>query len=424
MTGARLDDLVAAWSRSSRSTKNRRDVTPSRSSATDGGRAGRSGRPANGLTMDRSTQAAPGSPVYLRDVLGRACRERLPVSGAFDLTYRCNFRCVHCYGGHLAAQPRSRSGELETAQVIDLLSGAAGAGCLLLLLSGGEPLLRDDFVQIYTAARRLGLIVTVFTNASLVTQAHLDAFSEYPPSLVEVSVYGATETTYERITGVPGSFRRVTARPGALAGRWHPRGPEDDDPAGERGGDRSHRGVSPDLGLRFRVDPLVTPRLNGDLAPLEQRVDPQRAVDIELGAAERRMEMTKFFRQQRAAGTPGPEATGRLYCCGAGVASFHVDPRGFMHPCLLSLGIAYNAGTLGFAEAWKAVTTATDRVSWDGAGGCVDCPTIDLCGYCPGLFALEQASPSQPPEYMCRLGESRLRAVCVEEPEVAGVRTS
>jgi radical SAM protein with 4Fe4S-binding SPASM domain len=347
--------------------------------------------------------------------------------GAFDPTYRCNFRCTHCYAGHLAAQPRLQAGELGTERVVGLLSAAADAGCLWLLLSGGEPLLRDDFTQIYVAARQLGLIVTVFTNASLVEQAHLDALSEYPPHQVEVSIYGATEATYERVTGVAGSFRRAHRGIERLLGRGLRvtlktmilRENAEEVVAMEA--------FAQGLGLRFRVDPLVTPRLNGDLKPLEQRIDPQRAIDIELSTEARRADLAKFFERRDEAVEDDSMPANRLYRCGAGLASFHIDPQGLMHPCLMSPSIAYNTHTMGFAAAWEAVTAAVDQATCDGSVGCARCPTIELCGYCPGLFALEEASPSRPSEYACRLGEGRLKAIGLERPErleVAGARSN
>jgi radical SAM protein with 4Fe4S-binding SPASM domain len=372
--------------------------------------------------MDCDLHTEFGSPAYLSEVVARACRDRAPMNGSFDLTYRCNFRCVHCYCGHLVGQTRSQAAEIETKQALGLLSEAARAGCLMLLLSGGEPLLREDFIQIYTAARRLGFVVTVFTNASLVTQAHVDTFEEYPPEMVEVSVYGATEATYERITGVPGSFRRTRRGIEQLMARGIRVGLKTmilRDNVDEIG---AIEALARDLGLRFRLDPLITARLDGDQTPLEQRVDAQRAVYMELASGERRKDLRLFFRRQQAAGAPGTGRAGELYYCGAGIASFHIDPRGLMHPCLLSPAIAYNAVTMGFDAAWKAVTAATDDVTWDGAGGCSDCPTIDLCGYCPGVFALEKASPFRPPDYLCQLGEYRLRGIGAEEPEVAHVR--
>jgi radical SAM protein with 4Fe4S-binding SPASM domain len=361
--------------------------------------------------MDCGPQMELGSAAFVEALGARARRDRVPLTGAFDLTYRCNYRCVHCYVGHLAARTRSQAGELDARQAVDLLSQAADAGCLMLLLSGGEPLLRRDFIQIYTSARRLGLIVTVFTNASLVGPALLDAFAEFPPRMVEVSVYGASEAVYERITGIPGSYGRARQGIEQLLER------------GVRVGLKTMilrdnveeiaaiEGLAKDLGLRFRLDPLITPRLDGGLEPLTQRVEARRAVDIELGTERRRTDLARLLVRQESDTGQGTIPNDRLYRCGAGVSSFHIDPRGVLRPCLVSLEYAYNASLVGFAAAWKGVTAAVDRATWDAAGKCANCPDLSLCGYCPGLFALEQASSSRPPEYLCSLGDSRRRIV-------------
>lgn len=369
--------------------------------------------------MDCETQAILGSSEHLRSIFGRVSRQRLPICGSVDLTYRCNYRCVHCYGAHLTGQSRARAAEMTTEQVFEVLKAAANAGCLMLLLSGGEPLLRDDFLDLYVAAKKLGMIVTVFTNASLVKEPHLDVFEELPPHLVEVSFYGATPGTYERVTGVPGSYRRARSGLERLLER------------GVRVGvktmilrDNVHEVAALDawaagLGLRFRSDPLVTPRLDGDLSPLSQRVDPAIAAELEMGEEERRAEVAKFLNEHYRDGSGHQIPDERLYRCGAGIGGFHVDPRGFMHPCLLSTDISYNALAGGFADAWKEVKAAVDRATCEARSKCASCSHILLCGYCPALFRLENASPSRPPEYVCRLGESRHRVVGQEIPEVS-----
>jgi radical SAM protein with 4Fe4S-binding SPASM domain len=361
--------------------------------------------------MGCPSQAELGSSAHLQGIRARVRQERIPLSGVFDLTYRCNYRCVHCYVGHLVACSPSDTGELSPAGVCRLLSQAAEEGCLFIVLSGGEPLLRPDFADIYRAARRLGLIVTVFTNASLVSEAHLDAFEEYPPHLVEVSVYGSTAATYERVTGRPGSYRlglrgieRLVER-GVRVGMKTMilRDNEQEVAVLER--------LAESMGLGFRLDPLVTARVDGDRAPLEQRVDPERAARIEFGSAKRRADTASFLGRYGKAVAESPGMHGRLYHCGAGVSAFHIDPRGQMHPCVVGRGFGYNASSNGFADAWREVTAAVERATWDGSGGCEGCSEILLCGYCPGLFALEGASPAQPPEYLCELGASRRRVL-------------
>ncbi len=92
---------------------------------------------------------------------------------------------------------------------------------VLLLLTGGEVFLRPDFV-IYEPLTRMGLILTVFTNGTLITESVAERLAQAPPSRTEVTLYGATATTYEAITGVPGSYSCCCAGIEALVKRGVP----------------------------------------------------------------------------------------------------------------------------------------------------------------------------------------------------------
>jgi MoaA/NifB/PqqE/SkfB family radical SAM enzyme len=123
-------------------------------------------------------------------------------------TFRCNLRCVHCYVNKPAGSAEEKARELTTARLIQVIDEIADAGCLNLLLTGGEVLLRPDFEELYRHALRRGMLVTVYTNGTLVTDRIADLFDRHRPLLVEISLYGMTRATYERVTGVPGSFDR------------------------------------------------------------------------------------------------------------------------------------------------------------------------------------------------------------------------
>jgi MoaA/NifB/PqqE/SkfB family radical SAM enzyme len=348
-----------------------------------------------------------GSAEYLREFAFRAREARIPLAGALDLTYRCNYGCVHCYGGPLKRADPECEAELEASRMLDLLSQASQAGCLYLTLSGGEPLLRDDFIDIYLGAKQLGLIVTVLSNASLLTTDHLDVFAEYPPHQVDISLYGASEAVYERITRVPGSYRRAIRGIERLVDRGIPvalktmimRDNLDEVPAIEALADR--------LGVRFRLDPLITPRLNGDLAPLAQRVDPEEAVKLEMADEGRRFGLVSLAERMQDFGDEALGDGGRIYVCGAGLSAFHLDPAGTLRGCVVSREFAFDANGVGFDKAWRLLTEAFDKATWRGGEGCAGCRNAILCGYCPGLFALEQASSSRPPGYVCSLGKHR-----------------
>jgi radical SAM protein with 4Fe4S-binding SPASM domain len=358
--------------------------------------------------MDCDTLLEVGSVEYMSRFRRQIERDRIPVSGAFDLTYRCNLRCVHCYAGHLTGESAGRAGELGAQAVLRLISDAAAEGCLQLLLSGGEPLLRPDFTEIYLGARSLGLMVTVFTNATLVADEHLAAFRDSPPYRVEVSLYGATSTTFDVVTGVPGSFERARRGIDRLLA------------AGVRVGlktmilrDNAHEvaameALAASIGVAFRVDSLVTPRLDGEASPLAQRVGVDTAVAVESSNRERWRELAAYADRQNVAALP---AGGRIYRCGAGLTHFHLDPQGVLYPCLMSRTPAFDAAGEGFAPAWRSVAAAIDGVVAQGDHRCDGCAHAAVCGYCPGLFELETGTPQKPPEFVCRLGKRRTEAL-------------
>jgi radical SAM protein with 4Fe4S-binding SPASM domain len=343
-----------------------------------------------------------GSAEHMRRFAARALQDRVPISCSFDVTYRCNLRCVHCYGGHLVAQGPAQAGELGTDETLRLLREVADAGCLDLLVSGGEPLLRDDFADIYVAACRLGMLLTVFTNGTLVDDQVLSVLSEYPPRRVEISVYGASEATYEQITRVPGSFARAMRGIHSLSEAGVPLGLKTMILKDNVDEVSAIEALADDLGVRFRMDPLVTPRLDGDPRPLEQRVDPEVAAAVELGSEQRVRDAAGFRERQEAA--PDDSA---LYDCGAGLMGFHLDPRGGMHPCLMSQYIAVDTNGGGIAAAWPRLVETMEGLRRKEDSACVGCNLKAVCGYCPGLFALETGSAYEHADYLCGLGARR-----------------
>ena len=124
-----------------------------------------------------------------------------------ELTERCNNDCIHCCINLAADDVGAREREITTAQVQDILRQAADLGCLQVRFTGGEPLLRADFEELYLFARRLGMKVLLFTNARLVTPRLADLLARIPPlAAIEVTVYGMHRESYEAVTRAPGSF--------------------------------------------------------------------------------------------------------------------------------------------------------------------------------------------------------------------------
>ena len=188
------------------------------------------------------------------------------------------------------------------------------------LLTGGEPLLRDDFAEIYLGLKRLGLLVSVFTNACLVTAEHVAAVPQYPPRDIEVSVYGATRETYEAVTRRPGSYARLRPRPGPAARGRRQGAPEGHGAALATSHElaeiaRFCRERTKDY---YRFDPLLHLRYDGD--PLRnaeiraERLSPEEIVAVEQADAERSAALQKSCGQVAVPDLPGRERPAARPC--------------------------------------------------------------------------------------------------------------
>lgn len=132
-----------------------------------------------------------------------------PRLGSLDieLTERCDNNCIHCCINLPANNAAARAREMPAEQIKRVLTEAASLGCLRVRFTGGEPLLRPDFEELYIFARRLGLKVLLFTNARPLTPALADLLARIPPLVtVEVTVYGMHPESYEAVSRIPGSF--------------------------------------------------------------------------------------------------------------------------------------------------------------------------------------------------------------------------
>ena len=130
-----------------------------------------------------------------------AVRNDIPLDGTIALTTHCNLNCGHCY-----IRDNSTKHELTSDEIFRIIDEITAAGCVYLLMTGGEPLLRPDFKDIYAYARKKGLIVSLFTNGTLLDKETVQLLKKYMPFSVEITLYGASPETYESFTGTRGTY--------------------------------------------------------------------------------------------------------------------------------------------------------------------------------------------------------------------------
>lgn len=335
---------------------------------------------------------------FVRGFSRKAAARRIPLNGSLALTHRCNLRCSICY---------VRDGDktdIETALALRLIGETAGEGCLSLVLTGGEPLLHPDFAGIYTAARARGMLVTVFTNGTLIDADIVSLFKTIQPRGVDITIYGATAGTYEAITGVPGSYAACRRGLDLLAAAGIPFRLKTMLSRANQHELNAMEELARQYGTRFRFDAAIFPTLRGDPAPLAQRVSPADAAAIDFADAARAAEWRDQWRRVEEEANQPLE---NLYACGAGVTAFHIDPNGGLHPCVLARAIRADAAAAGFGTAWRQVSEAIMNRKSGRTFPCRACPRKILCGYCPGFFELENGAEEIPSSFLCEIGRQR-----------------
>lgn len=343
---------------------------------------------------------------FLRRFQRKVEAKRVPLSGSIDLTNQCNLRCVHCYVGNKARSPAELKKELNTSQWIGLIDAMVDAGCLFLLITGGEPLMRKDFAEIYTHAKQSGLLVTVFTNGTLITDRILSLFDDLPPYTVEISLYGATAQTYERIAGVVGSYRKCLSGIERLLDLKVNLKLKTVLMTLNRHEFDSIEQMAKERGVSFRFDTAIFPSLKGDKTPLLFRVEPTEAVEKEVADVNRlRQWRQHFYRMQDL------PLSDELFNCGAGLTTFHIDSYGHMKPCLMVQTLQHDLSQSTFSEGWNKVMPQIRARKVDPGNICAKCEKSILCGYCPAFFHLENGTEDIRSEYLCAIGQQRFEAI-------------
>jgi len=327
----------------------------------------------------------------------RSARARVPLYATAELTWRCNFRCVHCYQEGL----RGRHRELSTAEWKRLLNELAELGCLFLTLTGGEPLVRRDYAEIYTHAVERGFLVTVFTNGSKVTAELLGLWSRLPPRKVEITLYGMSPETYALVTGRPDGFARAVEAIDAihaLGVRLELKVPVMRPLIAEI---PAMQAFADTRGLPLRTDTSLFPRLDGDPAPLAYRLTPEETIAF-------RAERPGFGEELDACFGTARDLGERVYVCGAGSNALNVDPSGHIQPCVISRGASLDWREVDARTAWAGLAAEAARTH-QSATGCGSCGARGGCSRCPGLSWMETGGIEGRVDHHCQVTALKLK---------------
>jgi radical SAM protein with 4Fe4S-binding SPASM domain len=333
---------------------------------------------------------------FRREIIGKWMANHIPLSGTLELDLECNLKCTHCYRD--GQWPR---GVLETDRVIEILNQIAEAGTIWLLFTGGEIFLRRDFFEIYEHAIRLGLKIVLFTNGTTITERVTDRLAHRPPYAIEVSLYGYTQAIYEKVTGIPGSRHKCYQGVELLLDRGLPIRLKTVLMRANKNELTEMLRYAEERGVPFKWDSMINPHLNGSMAPCKNRLSPEEVVELDFAIPSKLQQFRDYFEPRK------DFSSDRVFSCGAGSRSFHIDPYGRMSMCLLAREPSFSLRERSFQEIWEKCFPPIYTQKRNPVHPCNQCNLISLCGHCPGWSQMEKGDPEARVEYCCEVGHRR-----------------
>lgn len=326
---------------------------------------------------------------------------RLPFKGNFDLTYRCNNDCRHCWL-RLPEEDHARYRELSFEEIRDIIDQSRLLGTRHWSISGGEPMVRPDFPEIFDYMTRKAISYTLNTNGTLITPSIARLLMRKGTKLV--ALYGATGKTYDHVTRHPGGFEMAmrgfsylkengtgfAVQLIPMRDNWHEW--------------EAMKELARSLSPRWRVGaPWLhlsssrDPMRNAEIS--RQRLGPSMVVELD------RPDVSKSDRFDRACrGTDGDD---RLFArCIAGKRGFHIDPFGGMSFCpfIKDPVLRYDLRQGSVREGWEDfIPSLADKVRGGAEYGkrCLSCERRNECRWCPVYGWLEHGRYSAPVEHLC-----------------------
>ena len=307
----------------------------------------------------------------------------------WELTYRCNLKCRHCY-----IAPLAQKKELSHTKALHIIDELKKMNCLYLCLSGGEILCRDDFFDIASYARAQGFALRLLTNGTLINKDSASRIAQLHPLAVDISIYAASAALHDKITRVKGSFTRALSAAKLLKGchlAVNFKFLVMKDNAREY---KKVRQLAKSLRIPLLYDPCVITKDNGSKGPLRWRLH--------------KAELKEFFRETAVSSPQKREAEDRSVLCNAGLNNIFISPYLDVYPCIglkIKLGNLYKEG-LGRIWQCSPKLQRLRQLKDSDLLECSQCRFTQYCFRCPGIALVENKDLLGPSRFDCTVAKA------------------
>ncbi len=341
-----------------------------------------------------------------RILIHHAYERNVPLTGSIELLPLCNMDCEMCYV-RLSKSDVEKKGHIRTGKEwFSLAKQMQEAGVVFLLLTGGEPLMHPDFKEIYLGLKKLGMILTVNTNGTLIDEEWADFFQKYPPRRINITIYGASNETYQHLCHFADGFdrcmngirllqkRNIDIRLGVSVTNLNKH---------DLGKIFSLR---KDLNLFTVADTYMcsSTREREREFQYKVRLTPEEAAKYHVWASREMRGEKAFFdhviRSLERVDNFFPDKSSDKMTCNAGRCSFAVNWLGKINPCVSMSTPSIDAFEFGFTNAWKYLSEEINKIHISSQ--CVNCKYRSLCCTCAGNALAETGHYDGTSDYLCR----------------------
>jgi len=353
---------------------------------------------------------------FSADLHQRQSGDRVPLNVSIEVTRRCPLECLHCYNNLPMGDMDARRREMTKEEHFRVLDELVEMGCFWILYTGGEIFARKDFLEIYTYAKQKGFLVTLFTNGTIMTEEIADYLKEWPPFAIEITLYGRTRETYEALTAIPGSYDRCLRGIKLLKERGLPLKLKTVATSINKHEVMAmQQFAEEELGVDFKFDGQVNPRIDCSQSPLAVRLTPEDVVALDFHSP-KRVDEYRRLAERDLQSPPNLSHSSSVYACGGGMNSFAINAYGEVGICIISQQETFSVRDASVSAVWHASLLELRNRARTRVTKCIECRIQSLCGMCPANGELENGDRETPVEFLCNIAHLRAAVIGIEVP--------
>lgn len=360
------------------------------------------------------------TPPLTQYIVSKAVKKKVPAQGTFELTPCCNLSCKMCYVRLSKEEQEKQGGLRSAAEWLRIAEEARDQGLLFLLLTGGEPFIRKDLPELVKGLQKLGIVVSLNSNGTLINEKTVEWLKRTPPSRINITLYGFSNETYQQLSGIPDGFDRVMKALTLLK---------------EAGiAVKLNCSVTPlnvqDMPaiIRFATENEYPLQITTYMFPPLRRDENQVGHNMRFNPEEAALHLVRAQKMQY--GIESIERSlrqceemvdntdedcqlelskeGDKVLCTAGRGSFWITWKGELSACGMIPHQGNDVFETGFSEAWKKIVEETDAVRLPVT--CRDCSLKEACRPCMAMTLTETGKVDQVPQYKCAMTKAMKKA--------------